>query len=140
MPPLPLPCMDPHMLQKSTISTLAVCLWRVLHFSTYKNAHLLNFRLVQRPLSTLLSSSSVHAQPVSLSHNNNNNHSKSDWTLDKTPISHWSRSTPSDSTSGGSPSSYRIMPPPPPPQSKKPVTCKIHFFSKLDFFPFTFSF
>ena len=56
--------------------------------------------------------------------NVNNNNVKNDWTLDRTPVSDWSRSTPSDSNSGGSPGSYRIMPPPPPPQSKKPPLCK----------------
>ena len=81
-----------------------------------------------RPLSTVAVHPSAQlSTPTPLSpanNNNNNNNVKNDWTLDRTPVSDWSRSTPSDSNSGGSPGSYRIMPPPPPPQSKKPPLCK----------------
>jgi Arf-GAP/SH3 domain/ANK repeat/PH domain-containing protein len=80
-----------------------------------------------RPLSTVSVLPSTPLATPTLSpqnNNNNNNNGKSDWVLDRTPGSDWSRSTPSDSNSGGSPGSYRIMPPPPPPQSKKPALCK----------------
>ena len=77
-----------------------------------------------RPLSTVLPSTPTTISPPNHNNNNHNNNCKSDWVLDRTPGSDWSRSTPSDSNSGGSPGSYRIMPPPPPPQSKKPVLCE----------------
>ena len=78
-----------------------------------------------RPLSTVavLPTTPTAISPP-INNNNNNNNAKSDWVLDRTPGSDWSRSTPSDSNSGGSPGSFRIMPPPPPPQSKKPPMCK----------------